>query len=60
MKKIIVLVVMFACSLHATGQDSFVFEKGVEKVVIPFKFINNLIFIPIKVNGIVGYHFPCF
>ena len=52
MKKIIVLVVMFACSLHATGQDSFVFEKGVEKVVIPFKFINNLIFIPIKVNGI--------
>lgn len=52
MKKVIVLVVMFACSLHTTGQDSFVFEKGVEKVIIPFKFINNLIFIPIKVNGI--------
>lgn len=52
MKKIIVLVLMFACSLHTTGQDSFVFEKGVEKVIIPFKFINNLIFIPIKVNGI--------
>lgn len=52
MNKIIVFVLMFACSLHASAQDSFVFEKGIEKVVIPFKFINNLLFIPIKVNGI--------
>jgi PDZ domain/Aspartyl protease len=28
------------------------FEQSIDKVVIPFKFINNLIFIPIKVNGI--------
>ena len=34
------------------GQEGFLFEKGVNKVVIPFKFINNLIFIPIKVNGV--------
>ena len=34
------------------GQEGFLFEKGVNKTVIPFKFINNLIFIPIKVNGV--------
>lgn len=33
------------------GQEGFQFDKGVNKVTIPFKFINNLIFIPIKVNG---------
>ncbi len=52
MKQIIILVLAFTFSLSVFGQESFVFEKGVEKVVIPFKFINNLIFIPIKVNGI--------
>lgn len=52
MKQIIILVLAFTCSLSVFGQESFVFEKGVEKVVVPFKFINNLIFIPIKVNGI--------
>lgn len=34
------------------GQGSFVFDKGVEKVTVPMVLINNLIFIPIKVNGI--------
>ena len=34
------------------GQEGFLFEKGFNKTVIPFKFINNLIFIPIKVNGV--------
>lgn len=34
------------------GQEGFIFEKGIEKETIPFKFINNLIFLPIKVNGI--------
>lgn len=34
------------------GQEGFQFDEGVNKVVIPFKFINNLVFIPIKVNGI--------
>ena len=34
------------------GQEGFLIEKGVNKTVIPFKFINNLIFIPIKVNGV--------
>lgn len=34
------------------GQGSFEFDKGVEKVTIPFELINNLVFIPIKVNGV--------
>ena len=34
------------------GQNDFQFEKGVDKVVVPFKIINNLIFIPINVNGV--------
>jgi hypothetical protein len=52
MKHIIISLLAFICSLSVFGQESFVFEKGVEKASIPFKFINNLIFIPIKVNGI--------
>ncbi len=34
------------------AQEGFVFEKDKNKVSIPFKFINNLIFIPLKVNGV--------
>lgn len=52
MKKIVILVSSFLFSLTVFGQDSFMFEKGVDKVIIPFKFINNLVFIPIKVNGV--------
>ena len=41
--------------LPVFGQDEFQFEKDVNKVAIPFKFINNLIFIPIKVNQVELY-----
>jgi hypothetical protein len=34
------------------GQGGFVFDKGIEKVTTPLILINNLVFIPIKVNGI--------
>jgi len=34
------------------SQNGFVFNKGVEKVTLPFVLINNLVFIPIKVNGV--------
>lgn len=34
------------------GQNGFLFDTGLNKVKIPFKFINNLIFIPLKVNGV--------
>lgn len=52
MKKIIILCFLFIYALPILGQEGFLFQKGVDKVVIPFKFINNLIFIPIKVNGV--------
>ncbi len=52
MKKTIVLGFLFFYVLPVLGQEGFLFEKDVDKVVIPFKFINNLIFIPIKVNGV--------
>ena len=34
------------------AQEGFVFDKGVEKVTVPIELINNLVFIPIKVNGV--------
>jgi hypothetical protein len=46
----IFLLLVFAIPLFA--QEGFHFVDGKEKVSIPFKFINNLLFIPIKVNGI--------
>lgn len=52
MKKIVVLCFLFIYTLPSLGQAGFVFEKNVDKVDIPFKLINNLIFIPIKVNGV--------
>lgn len=52
MKKTIILCFLFIYVLPVLGQGGFLFEKNVDKVVIPFKFINNLIFIPIKVNGV--------
>lgn len=52
MKKIVILFILCIYVLPVFGQDGFQFENGVDKVKIPFKFINNLIFIPIKVNGI--------
>lgn len=56
MKQIIILCFFIISSLPVFAQDEFQFEKGVDKVIIPFKIINNLIFIPIKVNG-VELHF---
>lgn len=52
MKKYVVFWFLFLYALPILGQDGFVFEQNVDKVDVPFKFINNLIFIPIKVNGI--------
>ena len=38
--------------MPAFAQDGFVFGKGIEKVTVPIILINNLVFIPIKVNGV--------
>lgn len=46
------LLLFFLTSLSSGfSQSGFHFEKTKKKVVIPFQLINNLIFIPINVNG---------
>jgi hypothetical protein len=52
MKKYILLFFGFLASFALKAQDDFLMEKHKKKVVIPFKLINNLVFIPIKVNGV--------
>ena len=52
MGKIIILCFLFTFTFPTQGQEGFSFEKSTNKIVIPFEFINNLIFIPIKVNGV--------
>lgn len=55
MRRIIILCFFVIYSLPVFGQDEFQFEKGTDKVIIPFKIINNLIFIPLKVNKVELY-----
>ncbi|WP_291149349.1 PDZ domain-containing protein [Flavobacterium sp. UBA7680] len=52
MKKYIVLFFGLLLPFCVKSQDSFIIQNNKQKAVIPFKLINNLIFIPIKVNGI--------
>jgi hypothetical protein len=52
MKQKIILFFLFIFTLPAISQDGFLLDKEINKLVIPFKLINNLLFIPIKVNGI--------
>src|SRR3970282_527949 len=52
MKKAIILFFLLFSALTILAQDGFQFSKKSDKVSIPFKFINNLVFVPIKVNGI--------
>jgi hypothetical protein len=52
MKKIFVLFFGLFSLFPILAQTDFVIENERKKVVIPFKFINNMIFIPIKVNGV--------
>ena len=55
MKRIFAFVFIIS-TLSVFGQDEFQFEKDVDKVIIPFQLINNLMFIPMNVNG-VELHF---
>ncbi|MBB4803038.1 hypothetical protein HNP37_003113 [Flavobacterium nitrogenifigens] len=52
MKKYVVLFFGLFVPFMLFGQGDFVMENNATKVTIPFKLINNLIFIPIKVNGV--------
>ena len=49
------IVILFFLSLgicSSSAQEGFLFEKSKNKVSMPFQLINNLVFIPIKVNGV--------
>ncbi|MEN2401011.1 PDZ domain-containing protein [Flavobacterium sp. MC2016-06] len=52
MKKYIILFFGLFLSFQLSAQGDFLIEGKSSKVTIPFKLINNLIFIPIKVNGV--------
>ena len=52
MKNTISIFFLLVFALPLLAQDEFHFVSQNKKVSIPFKLINNLIFIPIKVNGI--------
>lgn len=52
MKKYIVLFFGLFLPFLLFGQGDFILENNATKAIIPFKLINNLVFIPIKVNGV--------
>ncbi|TRX32411.1 signal protein PDZ [Flavobacterium sp. ZT3R18] len=52
MKKIGHIVLFLIIITPVFAQDEFVFDKNVDKVSVSIKVINNLVFIPIKVNGV--------
>jgi hypothetical protein len=52
MEKKIGFLFVFLASLALYAQNDFLIENHSDKVTIPFKLIDNLIFIPIKVNGV--------
>lgn len=52
MKLRIIIIFLFFAYQNAFTQEGFRFDTEKDKVEITFKLINNLIFIPINVNGI--------
>ncbi len=52
MKKIALFFFLLIYSYPISAQDGFQFTNGSNKVSIPFQLINNLVFIPLKVNGV--------
>ncbi|MDR7210088.1 PDZ domain-containing protein [Flavobacterium piscis] len=52
MKKIFILFFGLLLVFPIIAQDDFLLENQRNKATIPFKLINNLVFIPVKVNGV--------
>lgn len=52
MKFFLVFLSFLFFSPNLIGQEGFQYFSKKERVTIPFQFINNLIFIPLKVNGV--------
>ena len=51
MRFVFALYLCFFTYLTSFSQSNFQLANNKKRIVIPFKLINNLIFIPIKVNG---------
>lgn len=52
MKNIYLTIVLLCFSFQLFAQEGFQFTSNAEKVKVPFKLLNNLIFIPVSVNGV--------
>jgi hypothetical protein len=52
MKKTVLILFLFIYAIPVLAQGEFRFTKRANKVSFPFKMINNLVFIPIEVNGV--------
>lgn len=52
MRQRLIFIVLFVLPAMLHAQKGFQFETSKDKVVIPFQLINNLIFIPVTVNGV--------
>lgn len=52
MKKILIYLAAFLFYLPLIAQDGFEFKNNKNKIVVHFQLINNLIFVPIKVNDV--------
>lgn len=51
MRFVFTFYIFFQTFFSVSAQSSFHFEKDKSKITIPFQLINNLLFIPINVNG---------
>ena len=51
MRYLFLFFFVFLTPIVSFSQMGFTIPKGKNKVVIPFKLINNLIFIPLQLNG---------
>ena len=50
--RIILFIFYFCCSFSLFAQSSFYFPEGVKKRTFSFKLINNLIVLPVQINGV--------
>ena len=47
------IILLFLCIVgFAKAQYSFVLPEGKDKITVPFKLLNNLVLIPVEVNGV--------
>jgi hypothetical protein len=52
MKKNVLVIFLILYGFSVLGQTGFNFKEDKKRVSIPFQLINNLVFIPVKVNGV--------